>query len=82
MRMGFFSETWLRITTLTVPTPSRNAQICCGILNCIFFGCGTIIAGILENNLPDVAIGLLQLCIPFVGWIWSICWGIMMIVGK
>ena len=80
--MGFFSETWLRIKGLEVPKPKRNAQIGCGILNCFFFGVGTIIAGILENNLPDVAIGVMQLCIPFVGWIWSICWGILMVADK
>ena len=78
--MGFFSETANRIKTLTVPAPAnRNVQIALGIVNCFFFGIGTIIAGIMENNLPDVAIGVGQLCIPFVGWIWSIVWGLKMI---
>ncbi|CAB9507050.1 expressed unknown protein [Seminavis robusta] len=82
MTGNFFGETWDRIKSFTVPKPERNAQILCGICNCFFFGIGTIVAGIIENNLPDVAIGVLQLCVPFVGWVWSVIWGILMILDK
>jgi hypothetical protein len=72
-----------RITGMIVPKANdRTAQILCGICNCFLFGVGTIIGGVLDNNLPDVAIGLLQLCVPFVGWLWSIIWGILMILDK
>ena len=72
-----------RTKGLIVPKAGdRTAQIICGICNCFLFGVGTIIAGALDNCLPDVAIGLLQLFVPFVGWIWSIIWGILMILDK
>lgn len=81
--MGFFDETWTRIKDFKTPSVSgREVEIGLGVVNCIFFGVGTIIGGVLSNNLPDVAIGVLQLCLPFVGWIWSIGWGILMISGK
>lgn len=58
----------------------KNLQLICGILNCFLFGIGTIIAGALSNSLADVVIGILQLVIPFVGWVWSVIWGILMIM--
>ena len=82
MTGNFLNDTWDRITSMTVPKPERTAQLLCGIINLFLFGVGTLIAGVLENNLPDVAIGILQLCVPFVGWIWSFVWGILMILDK
>jgi len=62
-------------------TPGKGAlAIVCGIVNCIFFGIGTIIAGAIDKSKSDVVIGLLQLFVPLVGWIWSIIWGILMIM--
>lgn len=53
----------------------------CGILNLFFFGVGTIIAAILDDlNVANLIIGILQLVLPFVGWIWSIIWGVLMII--
>lgn len=52
----------------------------CGIVNIILFGIGTIIAGALEGNMADVIIGVLQLVLPFIGWIWSIIWAVLMII--
>jgi len=71
-----------RTTGLQVPKPERNAAICLGIVNFIFFGCGTIVGGIMTNEMADVVIGLCQLFIPFVGWIWSIVWGVLMVLDK
>ena len=68
---------------LTVPkTDSRGMDIVLGVVNLIFFGIGTIIAGILSNDMADIVIGVCQLFIPFVGWVWSVIWGILMILGK
>ncbi len=45
-------------------------------------GVATIIAGVLDkgNLVRDVVIGVLQLVIPFVGWIWGLVWGILIFV--
>lgn len=45
-------------------------------------GVGTIIAGAVskENLVRDIVIGILQLIIPFVGWIWGLVWGILIFV--
>lgn len=51
------------------------------ILNCFFFGWGVIIAGAMNGDMADVCIGLMQLLIPFVGWIWAIVWGILWIIN-
>ena len=68
--------------TMSFTTPkveNRGVLICLGITNCIFFGIGTMIAGFMANDLADVLIGCGQLFIPFVGWIWSIIWGVVMV---
>jgi hypothetical protein len=45
-------------------------------------GIGTIIAGVIskENLVRDIVIGVLQLLIPIVGWIWGLVWGILIFV--
>jgi hypothetical protein len=67
---------------LEVPIVSgqANAQIVLGIINLFFFGFGTMIAGFLENDMADVLIGIGQLLIPFFGWIWSVVWGVLMLI--
>jgi len=39
----------------------------CGLINCFFFGWGTIIDGLFAQQLSTVCIGILQCIIPFVG---------------
>jgi hypothetical protein len=65
--------------SLKTPDGDKAVIIVCGVLNLFLFGIGTIIAGAMSNNLADVIIGILQLVIPFVGWIWSVVWGVIMI---
>jgi hypothetical protein len=43
-------------------------------------GIGVIIAGVMTNNTVDIVIGVLQLVLFFVGWIWAVIWGILMMV--
>jgi hypothetical protein len=79
------NRTCEKTKTLTTPefgSDMRSAEICLGITNCILFGFGTMIGGFMTADFPDILIGLLQLFVPFVGWLWSILWGIIMIVGK
>lgn len=38
--------------------------------------------GAMENSGADVIIGIMQLFIPLVGWIWSWVWGTLMILNK
>ena len=81
--MGLLQETWKKIKTFSTPkVEERGLEIALGITNCIFFGVGTIIAGLLANSLSDVLIGIGQLCLPFVGWIWSVVWGVLMVAGR
>ncbi|KAI3632884.1 hypothetical protein MIR68_008959 [Amoeboaphelidium protococcarum] len=69
-----------KTTKFTVPvTTQPGLTLVLGILNLVFFGIGTIIAGVVNNSLADVVIGILQLLIPFVGWVWSVIWGVLMI---
>ena len=37
-------------------------------------------AGVLSNDSNDIIIGILQLLLVFVGWIWAWIWGFLMIV--
>lgn len=71
-----------KTANLTVPRPERNLQIVLGIVNLFFFGIGTIIAGFMTNSMADVLIGVGQLLIPFVGWLWSVVWGVLMLMGR
>ncbi len=47
-------------------------------------GIGTIIGGVLDksNTVRDVIIGVLQLVIPVVGWIWGLVWGILIFMDS
>ncbi|PHJ25143.1 transmembrane protein [Cystoisospora suis] len=51
-----------------------------GLLNCVFFGLGMIIIGFLENDTNNMMIGVLQLLLPVVGWIWAVVWGILIML--
>jgi hypothetical protein len=31
-------------------------------------------------DVADIVIGILQFVLPFVGWIWGIVWGVLMII--
>uniref|UniRef100_A0A7S1CGI7 Transmembrane protein n=1 Tax=Bicosoecida sp. CB-2014 TaxID=1486930 RepID=A0A7S1CGI7_9STRA len=60
------------------PPGGEAGAVVFAIINCVFFGVGSIIVGILGG--PDwivVLIGLLQLLLPFVGWVWSVIWAVM-----
>jgi len=62
---------------------SQLVGIILGLCNIFFlFGIGTIISGCLSSppDVADIIIGVLQLVLPFVGWLWSIIWGILMII--
>ncbi|XXQ34418.1 Transmembrane protein [Plasmodiophora brassicae] len=61
---------------------NRIIQVLLGLINCVLFGVGTIFAALVEKSWPDVLIGVLQLILPILGWVWSIIWGILMIVDK
>lgn len=39
-----------------------------------------IIIGFLENDTANMMIGVLQLLLPVVGWIWAVVWGILIIL--
>lgn len=56
--------------------------IVCGIINIFLSGIGTIVAGALDGDTADIIIGLIQLVliIIIVGWVWSIVWGVLMII--
>ncbi len=76
-------EAATKTTSITTPKcAERGWEIGLGIVNLFFWGIGTMIAGFMANDLADVLIGCGQLFIPFVGWLWSIAWGVLMIVGK
>ena len=78
--MGLIDEVKARTREMKVPIVSSSmAQVLLGVVNCLFFGFGVIIAGIMNNSLPDVVIGLLQLFVPVLGWMWAIFWGVLMI---
>ncbi len=66
------------------PTVERNpwgiVALVLGIVG--LGGVGTIIAGVIakDNLVRDVIVGILQLVIPIVGWIWGLVWGILIFV--
>lgn len=67
---------------LEVPLVDKGgaAQFLLGLINCIFFGVGVLLAGLINKDMADVVIGLLQLALPFVGWVWALMWGVLMIL--
>ena len=78
--MGLGDDILGRITGLKTPG-SGLIGLVCGIVNIFLYGIGTIVAGALDNSMADVLIGVLQLVLPFIGWIWSILWAVLMIIN-
>lgn len=63
-----------------VPKVDGTMGIIALILNIIPLpGLGTIIAGVVSGRdvLKHVLIGVIQIIIPIIGWIWAIIWGIL-----
>jgi hypothetical protein len=72
-----------KITHLKVPHGTRREyQIILGLLNLYFFGAGTAVAGLMQKDLSHSVIGIAQLFFPGAGWMWSIFWGLKMILGR
>lgn len=73
-----------RFTRLEVPTPpsadDKAMYILLGVVNCLIFGLGMIIIGAMKNDMADLLTGVLQLCLPFVGWLWGLVWGILICI--
>ncbi|KYK68147.1 putative transmembrane protein [Toxoplasma gondii TgCatPRC2] len=78
------SDVFQRILHFRVPEPpspkDKAAYILLGILNCFFFGLGMIIIGFMQSDVVNMMIGVLQLLLPIVGWIWAVVWGVMIVV--
>lgn len=74
---------WERLKTFSTPTATRQQDktkyVLLGAINIILFGIGMIVIGILNNDASDIITGVLQLILPFVGWIWAIVWGVAII---
>ena len=75
------AEIFAHVKGMKVPGDGIIAIIC-GIVNIFFSGIGTIIAGAIDGDKADIVIGLLQLVLLLivVGWVWSIVWGVLMII--
>ncbi|KAH0472453.1 MAG: uncharacterized protein KVP18_003381 [Porospora cf. gigantea A] len=71
-----------RIKNLEVPIGDKALTIGMAILNFFLPGIGTLIMGAVADNKDDMIIGLLQFLLAFliIGWIWSIVWGVLMII--
>ncbi|MGB0653099.1 MAG: hypothetical protein ACPGQL_07840 [Thermoplasmatota archaeon] len=67
-----------------VPSVPRNWEGIVALVLAIvgLGGVGTIIAGIRDgsNVVRDIIFGVLQLIIPFLGWLWGLIWGILIFV--
>ncbi len=61
-------------------TPYGIVALVLGIIG--LGGVGTIIAGVVskENVTRDVIIGIVQVIVPILGWIWGLVWGILIFV--
>jgi hypothetical protein len=64
----------------SIPHSDSVVALISGLLNFYLFGLGTIILGLLSDiDLWQTFIGVLQMFIPILGWIWSIIWGVFII---
>mmetsp|Transcript_8854 Transcript_8854/g.26741 ORF Transcript_8854/g.26741 Transcript_8854/m.26741 type:complete len:95 (-) Transcript_8854:260-544(-) len=73
------STVWSDIKDGKVPGVNKRSHgVLCFILNVIFPGLGTAVAGLLADRPSALVVGLLQfLTVPLllIGWVWSIYWG-------
>ncbi|VWU53174.1 conserved protein, unknown function [Hepatocystis sp. ex Piliocolobus tephrosceles] len=70
-----------RIINVEVPDSGNHSlNIILGVVNLFFFGIGLIVLGVVYNNVDDIILGILQLFLPVIGWIWAIIWGILIII--
>ncbi len=77
--MGLGDDIVAHVRGLKTPGQGMIAVIL-GFINCFLFGIGVIVAGALEGDVADIIIGVLQLVIPFVGWVWAMVWGVLMVI--
>ncbi|SCL98312.1 conserved protein, unknown function [Plasmodium chabaudi chabaudi] len=70
-----------KIRNMEVPENGNSSiNVMLGVVNIFFFGFGMIAIGILNKDPDDLIIGILQLLVPLVGWIWAILWGILIVI--